>query len=177
VGVGASYDNPAEAAIVFFVTKGQPRNNLPLQVDGVRTRIVENDAFAARGLVSAAESADLEKSAAAPQLAYPISGAEIARAKVVHALHVAELLKQPGVQAVGISSSADSVGESALLIYLIRGVEHGTIPPAIDGLRTRVREGGPFRADYGGARPKRSCLVPAVKTAPAGPASVSKPRL
>jgi hypothetical protein len=177
VGVGPSYDNPAEAAIVFFVTKGQPRNNLPLEVDGVRTRIVENDAFEARGLVSASESADLEKSAAAPQLAYPISGAEMARAKVVHDLHVVELLKQPGVQAVGISSSADSAGESALVIYLIRGVEHGVIPPAIDGLRTRVREGGRFRADYGGARPKSSCSVPAVRTRRAGPASGLKPRL
>jgi len=177
VGIGASYDNPAEAAIVFFVTKGQPRNNLPLQVDGVRTRIVENDVFAARGLVSAADSADLEKSAAPPQLVYAISGAEVARAKIVHVAHVAELLKQPGVEAVGISSSADSAGEAALLIYLLRGVEHGAIPQVIDRLRTRVREGGPFRADYGGARPKHGCPVPARKTAAKEPASGSKPRL
>jgi hypothetical protein len=174
VGIGASYDNPAEAAIVFFVTKGQPRKNLPLQIDGVRTRIVENDVFAARGLVSAADSADLEKSAAPPQLVYAISGAEVARAKIVHAAHLAELLKQPGVQAVGISSSADSAGEAALLIYFLRGVEHGAIPQVIDGLRTRVREGGPFRADYGGAR--RGCPVPAAKTAATEPARGSKPR-
>ena len=176
VGIGASYDNPAEAAIVFFVAKGQPRNNLPLQVDGVRTRIVENDVFAARGLVSAAESAVLEKSAAAPQLAYPISGDEVARAKVVHTAHVAELLKQPGVQAVGISSSVDSPGEAALLIYFLRGAEHGAIPQVIDGLRTRVREGSKFRADYGGARSNRGCPVPAAKPAQAGSASGSKPR-
>ena len=176
VGVGASYDNPAEGAIVFFVTKGQPRNNLPLQVDGVRTRIIENDVFEARGLVSAAESAVLEKSAAAPQVTYPISETEMARAKVVHAAHVAELLKQPGVQGVGISSSVDSAGEAALLIYFIRGVEHGAIPQVIDGLRTRVREGSRFRADYGAARSKPGCSVPAAKTAQAGSASGSKPR-
>ena len=41
VGVGPSYDNPKEPAIVFFVTEGQPRTNLPAQVDGVRTRIVQ----------------------------------------------------------------------------------------------------------------------------------------
>lgn len=176
VGVAASYDNPAEAAIVFFVTKGQPRNNLPLQVDGVRTRIVENDVFTARGLVSAAESAALEKSAAAPQLAYPISASEMARAKVVHTAHVAELLKQPGVQAVGISSSVDSPGEAALLIYFLRGAEHGAIPQVIDGLRTRVREGSKFRADYGGARSNRGCPVPAAKPAQAGSASRPKTR-
>jgi hypothetical protein len=176
VGVGASYDNPAEAAIVFFVTRGQPRNNLPLQVDGLRTRVVENDTFAYRGLVSAAESAMLEKSAGAPQLVYPVSATEMDRAKVVQAAHMAELLKQPGVQGVGISSSADSPGEAALLIYFLRSVEHGAVPQVIDGLRTRVREGSRFRADYGGARPKRGCSAPAPKTAPAGPVPVSKSR-
>jgi hypothetical protein len=176
VGVGASYDNPAEAAIVFFVIKGQPRSNLPQQVDGVRTRIVENDAFAARGLVTAAESAVLEKSAAAPQLVYPLSSEEIARAKVVETAHMAELLKQPGVQGVGISSSADSAGEAALLIYFIRGVEHGAVPQVIDGLRTRVREGSRFRGDYGGVHPKRGCSVPAPKTAQAGTAPIAKPK-
>jgi hypothetical protein len=173
VGVGASYDNPAEAAIVFFVTKGLPRTNLPLQVDGVRTRIVENDLFAVRGLVSAAQSAVLEKSAAARQIMYPLSGAELARAKVVHAAHVTELMKQPGVQGVGITSSVDSPGEAALLIYFIRGVERGAIPQVIDGLRTRVREGSRFRPDYGGAQKKRGCYVPPAKTAQAKPAAAS----
>jgi hypothetical protein len=176
VGVGASYDNPAEAAIVFFVIKGLPRSNLPQQVDGVRTRVVENDAFAARGLITAAESAVLEKSAAAPQLVYPISEAEMARAKVVQTAHMAELLKQPGVQGVGVTSSVDSAGEAALLIYFIRGVEHGAVPQVIDGLRTRVREGSRFRGDYGGVRPKRGCSLPAPKTAQAGTASVAKPK-
>jgi len=176
VGVGASYDNPAEAAIVFFVTKGQPRTNLPLQVDGVRTRIVENDVFAARGLVSVAQSAALEKSAAAPQFVYPISEAEVARAKVVQAVHQAELLKQPGVQGVGISSSVDSAGEAALLIYFLRGAEHGAIPQVIDGLRTRVREGSQFRADYGGAHQKRGCSVPAAKTTARSGMSTATPK-
>jgi hypothetical protein len=40
-GVGASYDNPAEAAVLLFVTKGLSRTNLPATVDGVRTRIIE----------------------------------------------------------------------------------------------------------------------------------------
>jgi hypothetical protein len=164
VGVGASFDNPSEAAIVFFVTTGQSRNDLPLQVDGVRTRVVENDVFAVRGLVSPAESLALEQSAAKPQLTYLISQSEVARAKVVQAAHQAELLKQPGVQGVGITSSVDSPGEAALLIYLTRGVEHGAIPQVIDSLRTRVREGDRFRADFGGAHPKRGCSVPAVKT-------------
>jgi len=164
VGVGASFDNPAEAAIVFFVTSGQSRSDLPLQVDGIRTRVVENDLFAVRGLVSPAESLALEQSAAKPQLTYPISQSEVARAKVVQAAHQAELLKEPGVQAVGITSSVDSPGDAALLIYLTRGVEHGAIPQVLDSLRTRVREGDRFRADFGGAHRKPGCSVPAAKS-------------
>jgi hypothetical protein len=80
------------------------------------------------------------------------------------------------VQGVGISSSADSAGEAALLIYFIRGVEHWEVPQVIDGLRTRVREGSRFRGDYGGVRPKRGCSVPAPKTTQAGTASVAKPK-
>ena len=177
VGVGASFDNSSEAAIVFFVSTGQSRSDLPLQVDGIRTRVVENDVFAVRGLVSPAESLALEQSAAKPQLTYPISQSEVARAKAVQAAHQAELLKQPGVQAIGITSSVDSPGEAALLIYLTRGVEHGAIPQVIDNLRTRVREGDRFRADYGGAHPKRGCSVPAAKATAktAAPTTTPKP--
>jgi hypothetical protein len=165
VGVGASYDNPAEAAIVFFVTKGQPRSDLPQQVDGVRTRVVEDETFTAHGLVSATESAALEQSATAPQVTYPISQNEVVRAKAVQAAHLAELLKLQGVQGVGITSSVDSPGEAALMIYFVRSVEHAAVPAVIDGLRTRVREGSPFRADFGGTHPRRGCAVPAAKTA------------
>jgi hypothetical protein len=163
VGVGASYDNPAEAAILFFVTKGQARTNIPVQVDGIRTRIIEGDLFASRGALSAEESAALEKSASPPQLVYSISDAEVARAKVVHTAHADELLKRAGVQGVGISSSADSPGEAALIIFLIRGEAHDPIPPVIDGLRTRVRESSRFRAGFGDALPHRACSLPTAK--------------
>src|SRR5258708_2237806 len=160
VGVGASYDNPAEAAILFFVAKGQPRTNIPAQVDGIRTRIIEGDVFANRGALSPEESAALEKSAAPPQLVYSISDAEVARAKVVHTAHVEELLKRPGVQGVGITSSVDSPGEPALMIALIRGVPHDPSPPVSDGLRTRVRDSSRFRTRFGDALPHRACSLP-----------------
>ena len=163
VGVGASFDNPAEAAILLFVTKGQPRTGLPLQVDGVRTRIIEGELFAHRGALNADESAELERSAPAPQVAYPISDAEVARAKVVQTAHVDELMKKSGVQGVGITSSMDSPGEAALMIVTIRGVPHDAIPPVIDGLRTRVRESSRFKAGQGDASRRATCVVPATK--------------
>ncbi len=160
VGVGASYDNPTEAAIVFFVTKGQARTGIPEQVEGVRTRIVEGELFARRGAISAADTVANEQSAAPPQAVYSISQAEYERAKVVHAAHAQTLMQGPGVQGVGITSSVDSPGEAALMIFLIRGAAHDAIPPAIDGLRTRVRESSRFKAGFGGAEAHRACAVP-----------------
>jgi len=169
VGVGASRDNPNEAAILFFVTAGQSRTNIPMQVDGVRTRIVEGQLFARRGALTVAESAQLEQSVGVGPEVYPISEAELARAKAVHAAHVEGLMTEPGVQGVGISSSLDAPGEAALMIILVRGVAHNPIPPLIDGLRTRVRESSRFVAGSGDARPTGACAVPASKPLPHKP--------
>ena len=170
VGVGASRDNPREPAILFFVTAGQPRTNIPAQVEGVRTRIVEGPLFARRGALSAEESASLEQSVGTGPEAYPISEAEVARAKSVHEAHAQELMSQPGVQGVGVGSSVDAPGDAALVIFLVRGASHNPIPPAIDGLRTRVRESSRFRAGSGDAAPRGACTKPANKTAPRKPA-------
>ena len=176
VGVGASYDHPSESAILLFVTKGQPRTNLPAQVEGVRTRMIEGEQFLQHGVLSPEESAALEPSAAPPQQVYALSDAEVARAKVVHAAHVDELMKMDGVQGVGITSSLDSPGEAALMIFLIEGAPHPAIPPVIDGLRTRVRETTRFRAGLDGISPRPGCHVPLPKTERPNAAPGSKPR-
>jgi hypothetical protein len=174
VGVGASYDNPVEPAIVFFVTTGQPRTKIPAEVDGVRTRIVEGALFSRRGAISAADTVANEQSAEAPQAVYSISEAEYERARVVHTAHVQGMMQQRGVQGVGITSSVDSPGEAALMIFLVRGVAHDAIPPVIDGLRTRVRESSRLRAGYGGAEPHRACSLPSQKAARNVPGSSSE---
>lgn len=170
-GVGASYDHANEAAILLFVTRGQPRSDLPATVEGIRTRIIEGESFASRGPLSAEESAALEQSSPVPQLVFSISDSEMARAKVVHAAHVDEWMKQPGVQGFGISSSVDSPGESALMIFVIRGEAHAAIPATIDGVRTRVRESSRFKAGLDGARPNPGCSAPASKRAGTAAAS------
>jgi hypothetical protein len=169
VGVGASRDNPREGAIVFFVTAGQPRTNIRAQVDGVRTRIVEGTLFAKRGAVSANESAQLEQSVAAAPEVYPVSEAELARAKPVHAAHTQELMSQPGVQGIGITSSLDAPGEAALMIFLVRGAAHNAIPPVVDGVRTRVRESSRFKAGSGDASRRGACTVAPTKSLPSKP--------
>lgn len=176
VGVGASYDFPGEPAILLFVTKGQPRTSLPAVVDGVRTRIVEGEAFWQQGLLSLEESAALEQSTAPPQLVYSIAESEVARAKIVHAAHVDEVMEMNGVQGVGITSSVDSPGEGALMIFLIRGVAHAPIPPVMDGLRTRIRESSRFRAGFGDTQPQSACSVPVSKKRRANRSAGGKPK-
>jgi hypothetical protein len=80
---------------------------------------------------------------------------------VVHAAHAEEWMSKSGVQGVGIGSSADSSGEAALVIFLIRCVEHDPIPPVIDGLRTRVRESSRFRAGFRDEQLHRACSLSA----------------
>jgi hypothetical protein len=175
VGVGGSYDNPNEPAILFFVTRGQPRTNIPLQVDGIRTRIIEGDLFPSRGSLTVAESATLEKSAPMPQMVYAISDSEYSRAKAVHTARVEELMKKPGVQGVGIGSSVDAPGEAALVLFLIRGELHDAIPPVIDGLRTRIRESSRFRAGFGDTQQQRGCSIPAARKKSSSPATEPRP--
>jgi len=176
VGVGASHDNPAETAVLLFVNKGQPRRNLPAAVDGIRTRIIEAELFSERGVLSPEESASLEQSASPPQLVYSISDAEVARAKIVHAAHLDELMNMEGVQGVGITSSVDSPGEAALMIFLIRGAAHPAIPPLIDGLRTRVRESTRFRAGLRSHPQQQACLAPKTTKSPTHARPDSKPQ-
>ena len=167
VGVGASLDSPGEPAIEFFVTRGASHAGIPAEVKGIRTRIVEGDLFTKRGAeISAADSATNERAGAAPRIVYSISAAEMSRANTVKTAHAKELMKMAGVQGVGVTSSVDSPGEAALMIFVIRGVTHAPIPPVIDGLRTRVRESSRFRAGYRGYEPRgAACRIPAARPA------------
>ena len=172
-GVGQSLDYSGEAAVLLFVAPGTPHSNLPIQVDGVRTRIVETSSESAKGILS-----EQDARALAPEQATfavtSLSDAEMARAKAVHAAHVEEWMRQPGVQGFGITSSADSPGEAALMIFLIRGAAHNAIPAEIDGVRTRVRESSRFKAGLDGVRPGAGCPVPAAKKVTAATTSSEK---
>ncbi|HKW33752.1 MAG TPA: hypothetical protein VJN92_12150 [Candidatus Acidoferrum sp.] len=162
VGIGASLDRPGEPAVLIVVDPGQPRVELPAVLDGIRTRIVNAESNAPRGLLEEAQSAPL----AAKGDIFSVSGvseARMAQAKAVHAAHVDEWMKKSGVQGFGISSSADAPGEAALMIFLIRGVPHDSILPVIDGVRTRVRESSRFQAGFGEKTAQRPCSVPARK--------------
>lgn len=160
VAVGESYDQPGKASILLFVASGESFTGIPRTIDGVRTRLIAGNDWAHQGLLNSEESADLLSTVGLPQIVYPLQQGEYERAKAVHSAHVKDLLKQAGILGVGITSSVDSPGEAALLIYVLRGAPQDNIPGEIDGLRTRVRETSPFTTGRRGNEPARSCKVP-----------------
>jgi hypothetical protein len=163
VGVAASMDRPGEAAVLIGVNPERQPMPLPATIEGVATRIVAMPEPAPHGTLEY-EAASRIVPAQEPFAVSALEAAEVERAKNVHAAHVDELMKQPGVQGVGITSSADAPGEAALMIYLIRGEKHKAIPAVIDGLRTRVRETSRFTAGRRRQEPEPGCKVPAEKT-------------
>ncbi|MGE5742144.1 MAG: hypothetical protein ACM32H_08870 [Candidatus Aminicenantes bacterium RBG_16_66_30] len=48
VGLSSSADAPGEAALIIFVIKGAPRDPIPLEIDGLRTRVRETARFRAK---------------------------------------------------------------------------------------------------------------------------------
>lgn len=173
VGVGQSLDYVGQPAVLLFVAPGTLHSTLPVEVDGVRTRIIESANEAATGILGSEEAQQFAPEPAATVI-NSLSAAEFARAKAAHAADVDEWMKQPGVQGFGVSSSGDSPGEAALIVYLIRGTAHNPIPITIDGLRTRVRESSRFLAGRDGSAPQRGCSVgPARTAAPARTSSLT----
>ena len=163
IGVGASIDHPGEPAVVLVVNPGQIPTALPDELEGVATRVVNGSAAGPHGVFEMdaatriAPVVDTFAVSAIPQ-------EELTRAKAVHAAHASELMKQPGVQGVGITSSADAPGEAALMIFVVRGVPRNPIPVSIDGLRTRVRESSRFTAGQRGTETISGCQVPTAKS-------------
>jgi hypothetical protein len=164
IGLGRSYDNPGQAAILLFVSRGSTSATIPQNLDGVRTRVIEGEVWNYRGLLSAEETAQMVSGLPATQLVYELRAGELDRAKAVHADHAAELLRNSDVLGVGISSSVDSPGEAALLVYVKHGASPNAIPASIGGVRTRIRESGPFVAgrDNDNASASIGCKVPTV---------------
>jgi hypothetical protein len=169
VGVGASIDHPGEPAVVLLVNPSQIPTSLPAELEGLATRIVQGNAASPHGIFEM-ETGTRIAPVTDTLAGNAISDEELARAKTVHTAHVNELMKQPGVQGVGITSSADAPGEAALMIFVVRGVSRNPVPVVIDGLRTRVRESSRFTAGERGNETVSGCKVPQA-TSPAQPAS------
>ncbi len=125
VTVGVSADNPREAALLVHTTKALP-GLIPATINGVRTRIMNEDSASANRQIT-------------------VASADFQRAMAVKDAHTESMLGRDGVFGVGASMSDDSPGEAAVVFYVENGFSP-VIPPVMDGLRTKVIETDRFRA-------------------------------
>jgi hypothetical protein len=125
VELSASQDSPGEASLEVRVS-GTLQAPIPAAINGVRTRVVFTTAADASGIF--------------------ITKQAINHTTEVKEAHVVDLMAQAGIQGVGVAISKDNPAETALAIYVVRGVARGAIPPAIDGIRTQIIEGERFHA-------------------------------
>jgi hypothetical protein len=144
-GAGMSLDSPKEPAILIFASPGASHANIPVEIEGMRTRVIETGNPAAQGAMSQEQSAQLAAESAATQAA-EISASAIENARQIKQKHVAELMSDPAVMGVGVGASFDSPSEPAIGIFVLKNKAHKPIPATIDGVRTRIKETGPFRA-------------------------------
>ena len=170
--VAMSLDSPKEPAILIFAAPGASHANIPPEIDGVRTRIIETGNPAAQGPVSQQQAAQLSaESAAAQPTAIPTSAIENARQ--IKEKHVAELMSDPAVQGVGIGASFDSPGEPAIGIFVLKNKSHQPIPATIDGIRTRIKETTGFRPIVDHSPAVAGCSARKSAHAPAAPPPAS----
>jgi hypothetical protein len=162
IGVGASVDHPGGAAVILVVDPNQIPAAVPDELEGVPTRIVQNKSGVGAGPHGIFDANLAARIAPAVDTfaVSSISKAELTRARAVNAAHASALMTQPGVQGVGITSSADAPGEAALMIFVIRGVSRNPVPTMIDGLRTRIRESSRFSAGDRVSQAGAGCRIP-----------------
>ncbi|HLY99288.1 MAG TPA: hypothetical protein VKT33_09510 [Candidatus Angelobacter sp.] len=120
---GMSADDPQETALVIHLSSS-PALAIPAQLDGIRTRVVYDNA----------------------QQAPVLAMNDLNRATAVKEAHVSSLMEINGVQGVGVGRSDDNPVETALVIYVEEGKFFGQLPRQIDGMRTKIVTGDRFRA-------------------------------
>ncbi len=173
-GAAMSLDAPKEPAILIFASPGASHADIPAEIDGIRTRIIETNDPSVRGAINTQQSAQLASQSAQAQAAQ-LSASAVQTAAAVKEQHVAELMSDPTVQGAGVGASLDSPGEAAVVIYVMKNKAHRPIPATIDGVRTRIKETTGFHAITGPS--SRSAGCSAVKTSHAATATPPQPAI
>ncbi len=117
---------------------------LPVQIDGVRTRILGARPDIPLGTLTQEQSTAVAAGAFLP--AQTPSPARVHAAIALKQRRVAEWMSDPLIQAVGVGASLDSPGEAALIMYVLKGESSPHIPPVVGGLRTRIKRTSRFQA-------------------------------
>jgi hypothetical protein len=78
-----------------------------------------------------------------------LSDSQVERAISAKKNHLASLMSDPAVIGVGVGEG-DTPGEAAVVVFVDREKSHGAIPLTLDGVPTKVKSVGRFKA-FGGA--------------------------
>ena len=139
VEIGASADNPKEAALLVTLHGGTV-SPIPHQIEGLRTRLIRSDQIEPTMPV--------------------LPMADIHSALAVKESSVSAWMSQPGVIGFGVGRSHDNPAETAIAIYVEQSKFAGQIPPEIGGVRTQVFEGERFRAGGWNTTASTACIKP-----------------
>jgi hypothetical protein len=130
VATGKSSDHAGEAAVIFYVDESM-NVSVPQTVSGVRTEVIPTSA---RAVAAGTTPQTAVRSGAPGGLSSAVfSSAITAKEQVAQSL----MQQNPAYFGVGVGQSLDNPQEAALVIYVDRRQVPATLPPTINGLRTR----------------------------------------
>jgi hypothetical protein len=130
VATGKSSDHAGEAAVIFYVDEGT-NVSVPQIVNGIRTEVIPTTARAVA--LGIAPQTAMKASAPGPLASAVFDKAVAAKEQVVQSL----MQQNPAYFGVGVGQSLDDPREASLVIYVDRKQVPATLPPIINGLRTR----------------------------------------
>ncbi len=127
---GRSSDHAGEAAVIVYVDESM-NVSVPQTVSGVRTEVIPTTAQA---VAAGTAPQSVEKSGASTPLPPAVfSQAVAAKEQVAQNL----MQQNPAYFGVGVGQSLDNPREASLVVYVDRRQVPATLPPIINGLRTR----------------------------------------
>jgi len=130
VGTGKSNDHAGKAAVVFYVDESM-NVSVPQTISGVRTEVIPTT-------MQAVEAGTAPQSAAKPSAPAPLPSAVFSQAVAAKEQVAQSLMQQnPAYFGVGVGQSLDNPREASLVVYVDRRQVPATLPPIINGLRTR----------------------------------------
>lgn len=126
---GASLDNPGHAALILYVGAAYLDMPVPATIDGLRTQVIPT--------TSAAVAAGTAPSRPAAPLGINLPAASILDAERVVANYGAQIMRDPAILGVGVTTSLDRPTQPALLVLVQLGQVPRKMPATIGGLRVR----------------------------------------
>jgi len=130
VAIGKSSDHADEATVIFYVDESM-NVSVPQTVSGVRTEVIPTTAQVVAA--GTAPQAAVKSGVPAPLASAVFNQAVAAKEQVAQSL----MQQNPAYFGVGVGQSLDNPREASLVIYVDRRQVPATLPPVVNGLRTR----------------------------------------